>query len=106
MAFKVVITRRAQNDLIQILDYISVDLSNPRAASDFLQKVEDATQTISEFPFSSQLYQPSFFNIQDIRFKVIGNYNMFYSVNEDDKIVEILTIIYAKRNIDEILNSI
>ena len=53
MAFDFSFTAAAKEDLEGILSYISKDLSNPTAASAFLDNIEKAIGQLIEFPQGS-----------------------------------------------------
>ena len=106
MAFSCVFVEHAITDLQNILDYISVNLSNPQAAKLFYEKINEAIELICDFPYSHQVYQSSFVHSENIRIANVDNYSMSYEIDEQNKSVAILRIIYSKRNLEELLKSI
>ncbi len=106
MAFKYLFTKRAENDLSNIINYISNDLSNRVAAKDFYDKVIYALEIICDFPFSCQIYNSSYLDENiPIRQKIIGNYSLFYKVDEQQNRITVLALLYSKRNIQELLKN-
>lgn len=81
-------TRQAETDLSGILQYISEDLSNPSAATALGRKVFASIDDIRQFPQSRRI--------------LIDNYILYYKAIDAEKIIYIVRIVYAKRNLDEI----
>ena len=48
--YEVKITRQAQEQMAEIVDYISNELFAPEAASNLLDKMENSIMSLSEFP--------------------------------------------------------
>jgi len=78
-------TESAKNDLEQILHYIKVELNNPTAATSFINK-----------------FLPEYIII---RKKLINNYILYYSVNDNLKSIIILRIVFSHRDTDNILKN-
>lgn len=97
------LTKKAKSDLDEIISYIAVELANPQAASDFVDKLLDNIEEARSFPESGSLVHNEFLQIENVRKKLIGNYIMYYLPNTAEKIIYILRIVYGKQNITEIL---
>lgn len=93
------LTKRAESDLDGIVSYITVDLANPQAASDFVNKLQDTIEEARAFPESGSLVHNEFLYIK----KLVGNYIMYYLLDTGENIICILRIVYGKRNMDDIL---
>ena len=100
------LTKRAESDLDGIVSYIAVELANPQAASDFVDKLQDNIEEIRVFPESGSRVDNEFLQVENIRKKVIGNYIMYYLPDTGEKIIHILRITYSKQNISEILKKL
>ncbi len=100
------LTKRAESDLDEIVSYIAVELANPKAASDFVDKLRDKIEEARTFPESGSLVQNEFLQVENVRRKLLGNYIMYYLPEEAEKIIYILRIVYGKRNLDEILKQL
>lgn len=96
-------TEKAENDLDEIVNYITTELSNPQAATDFMDKLDIAINEACCFPDSGSPLNNDFFDDSGIRKKIIGNYVMYYLPNHSEKVIYVLRILYCGRNIDEIL---
>lgn len=100
------LTKKAESDLNGIVSYIVVDLANPHAASDFLDKLQDSIKEARAFPESGSLVDNEFLQVENVRKKLIGNYIMYYLPDTGEKLIYILRIVYGKRNMDEILKKL
>lgn len=96
------LTKRAESDLDGIVSYIAVELANPQAASDFVDKLQDNIDEARAFPESGSLVDNEFLQVENLRKKLIGNYIMYYLPDMREKIIYILHIVYGKQNITEI----
>ena len=96
------LTKRAESDLDRIVSYIAVELANPQAASDFVDKLKDNIDEARAFPESGSLVDNEFLQVENLRKKLIGNYIMYYLPDMREKIIYILRIVYGKQNITEI----
>ena len=96
------LTKRAESDLDGIVSYMAVELANPQAASDFVDKLKDNIDEARAFPESGSLVDNEFLQVENLRKKLIGNYIMYYFPDTGEKIIYILRIVYGKQNITEI----
>lgn len=96
------LTKRAESDLDGIVSYMAVELANPQAASDFVDKLKDNIDEARAFPESGSLVDNEFLQVENLRKKLIGNNIMYYLPDMREKIIYILRIVYGKQNITEI----
>ena len=89
----------ALQDMRDITQYIAVQLQALDAAYRILDSIEGAIQQLTEFPYSFPVYR----TIRPVQFEYrmlpVKNYLVFYTVFEEQKIVEVHRILYAKRNV-------
>lgn len=100
--FKYQLTKRAEADLDEIISYIAVELSNPQAASSFMDKLEREIDEACSFPESGSAVVNEFLPNIDVRKKLVGNYIMYYFPEYLKKTIYIIRIVYCKRNMDEL----
>ncbi len=99
-------TESAKNDLEQILHYIKIDLDNPTAAFSFMNKFQEAVSNIQLFPNSCPEVINKFLSESIIiRKKLISNYVLYYSVNDNLKSIIILRIVFSHRDTDSIFKN-
>lgn len=72
------LTQKAESDLDVIVSYIAVELSNPPAASDFVNKLQENIEEARNFPESGSLIYNDFLQAENVRKKLVGNYIMYY----------------------------
>lgn len=100
------LTQKADADLDGIAGYIAVELANPTAASDFMDKLQAAIEEARSFPESGSLVINEFVPNAELRKKQVDNYIMYYLPDSDEKMIFILRIVYGRRSMDEILRQI
>ena len=69
--------------------------------NDFFALLKEKTTRLKEFPYSCPIYEDD----PDYRKLVVGDYLVFYMVNEENKTVEIHRIFHGSRDIALILQS-
>ena len=99
MDFQVKFSEQAAQDVSDIIEYICDVLYNPGAAERFYNEVNKKRERISENPFIYPLSKDEKLCGQRTRTAVIGNFLMFYSVDETNNAAYIIRIIYGKRDI-------
>ena len=101
---RVKITRQAQEQMAEIVDYISNELFAPEAASNLLDKMENSIMSLSEFPERFQLVEEEPWKTEGIHRLVVENFLVYYWINKLEKKVQVTAVIYAKRDQIEQLN--
>ena len=98
-------TEKAEQDLDEILHYISVDLVNPTAAQNLGRKVFEKIDMVRTFPESGAPVDNEFLADKTVRKLPVDNYVIYYKAHYEEKVISIIRIIYGKRNLDEILKT-
>ena len=95
--YRVDISEPAEEDLRDIVRYISSQLDAPITAMNMLETIENALAKLSEMPERCP-------KVRDERLAAIGyrrleikNYTAFFTVNKKDKVVDVERILYARR---------
>ena len=89
--FKVVVSPRARHDLLEIIDFISRD--NPDAAERFGSELLDHAELLADFPhIGAPVSQRS-----GVRKLLHTPIRIYYRVDEERKVVEILHFWHAAR---------
>lgn len=101
MAYQVIMTTMATNDLNDAVEHIATELSNPTAAEALTQEVYDNIQNISEFPRIGRKFE-AFFTPRPLRWILASSYMVFYTIVEENESVEILRIVYSKRDLESV----
>ncbi len=98
-------TEKAEQDLDEILRYISVDLVNPTAAQNLGRKVFEKIDMVRTFPESGAPVDNEFLADKTVRKLSVDNYVIYYKAYYEENVISIIRIVYGKRNLDEILKT-
>ena len=74
------ISEEAQNDLLEIKEYIEEKLRNPAAAQSMVRKITDSRRISQSYTHAGALLSSITDTESDYRFIVSGNYISFYRV--------------------------
>lgn len=101
--YRIDISEPAENDLRDIVRYISAQLAAPITALETLEAIEQATTYLADIPHRAPA-------VADERLAVIGysklivkNHIIFFSVDEKARVVDVERILYGRRNWQAIL---
>ncbi len=102
MSYRVILTSTAEEGLLEIAEYIALD--NPTGVINFIDELTSSLRkTLSVFPLTGRQYT----EIEgDIRHFPYRNYISYYRVKEEEKLVEILYIFNAKRDVTGFLQNL
>lgn len=92
----------AKQDITDIILYISDQLNAPKAAMDLLEALEHSISLLRDFPYAHKIYRPIKPLGEDYRMLIVKNYAVFYVVREEEKIVEVHRVIYAKMDLTKL----
>ncbi|MGI6121129.1 MAG: type II toxin-antitoxin system RelE/ParE family toxin [Saccharofermentanales bacterium] len=101
--YKVLVSRSYHQDLQAILRYLAHDLLSPKAAEDFLDLIEETVQGLSSMPYRFELVKDERLRQQGYRKCLVKNYLLFYKVFEQEKIVRVYRVTYARRHWESLL---
>ena len=104
MAYKIVETQLAGQDLDSILEYIALSLANPSAAAAFADKVEKCYLGLQSMPMMYELCRDKHLRAFGYRKVSIGNHIMIYKINELDKTVVIMRFFYGRQDYKRLLD--
>lgn len=96
--YKIIITPTAINNIKSIALYVAKELYNFKAAYNFLDNIEIKINDLKLFPFFHPLVK-----YENLRNKGLRKYNyksfiIYFVINETKKEVQVLTVIYGKRD--------
>jgi plasmid stabilization system protein ParE len=92
----------ALDDLKGIVRYIANELEAPKAAENFIIKIDKEVNKLTKNPYRCHVYITAEKLKHEYRVLHVNNYSIFY-VAENEKI-EIHRVIYSKRNIQQLLS--
>lgn len=105
--YTLLITELAETGIDEILEYISINLSNPEAAEQLWNSIKEGITRISMFPYAMPTYKGKFINNEkEYRRLDIYNFAIIYKIIEDAKEIRIMTVFYTPSLISQMFNFI
>ena len=92
----------AQKDLDNILDYLTNHLCNFNAAKSFYL-LNERIALACDFPESNPIIENRFLGFHEVRKMVIKNYLLYYYVDVDKEIINVLSIRHSLENQKKII---
>ncbi len=101
-----VLTEVAEADIDDVFEYIAVELANPDAASDFADELEEKLDELCRTPKNGRLVENDFLKRDDIRRILVGNFIVYYVIDDEKKQIVVLRVVYSKRDQGNILKEV
>ncbi len=95
--YKIKLTPQAKEHLIQIRDYIGLELSAPVIAKNILEFFKEKIKTLSYLPERNPQIIEEPWGSNGVRKLIVKNYYVYYIISETEKTVKIIAVIYGKR---------
>ncbi len=95
--------QKAYEDINQIFSYIAESLCNGVAAYNLIEKIEKSIMRLRDFPYSCSYVSDDFLKNKGYRKLVVDNYLVFYLVDETEKSVIVMRILYGAQKYQELL---
>ena len=96
--YKIQFSKDARNDLMDTYSYIKHNLQEPVIAKRLIAKIREEINRLKDDPTIYVIIKDEIIKKREIRKTKVNNYIVFYRVKEQNKIVEIVRIMYARRN--------
>lgn len=96
----VIYTRRAQQDLKDIYEYISYSLLVPNTAQNIYRKIMQTANSLKDMPERFPLYKEEPWHSQGVHFVTVKKYLLLYTINSDKNEVYIVRVVYGGMDID------
>ena len=106
MEYEVRITLQAQTHLREIRDYIAQKLLAPEAAKSTVQRLGTVMASLSQMPKRVPLVEEEHWRSEGVRVKAIRNFLIYFWVNEAEKTVQVIAVIYARRDQTSVLSQL
>ena len=97
------ITDIAEEDILSTVKYIFGELKTPVAANDLLDEIEKYEEILGKTPNIYPNVPDEYLAIKGLKFAIIKNYLMFFTVDEEAKVVNVIRFLYGKRDWKNIL---
>ena len=101
--WKVTVTLEFGNDIRAIHSYISNTLLEPIIAKKMIDRILKAVGELSLLPLRYPLYDKEPWKSRGLRKMTVGNYLVFYIVQEEIGNVVVLRFLYSGRDIEKCL---
>ena len=101
--YEIKFTPVAVEDLDQLYEYIVNKLFAEVAANNLMEKIETGIMRLKQFPFSCSYVLDKALKTRGYRRFVVDNYIVFYLVNETEKQVVIMRILYGARDYEALM---
>ena len=105
MTYHVHITAQAETDLENIYRYIAFALHAPKNAAAQLARLERSIYSLDQMPERFRTYQTEPWHTRGLRIMPVDNFVVFYIPNPSSRTVQIVRVLYGRRDIDAELSS-
>ena len=104
MIYEVEVSEQAGRDLREIFENIAFELQSPENAIGQLDRLEEQILSLDAMPKRYRKYEKEPWKSRELHILSVDNYVILYIPNSDKKVVTILRVMYAGRDIDDQLN--
>lgn len=99
MNYEVYISKVAKNDIVNIYNYIKINLMSPDAAINKVRKIESSIEDLNFMPERYERVGLEGLEYENIRRLMVNNYIVIYKVIKEEYRVEVLRVFYSKRDL-------
>lgn len=96
--YKIQLAIKAKNDFVGIIKYIRYNLLEPNIAKRYAKTIKEEIKKLEYMPQKFNITHSNIIKDDEIRKMVIKNYIVFYSIDENEKIVNVERILYGGTN--------
>ncbi len=101
MTYEVTITKRAEEDLRGIYEYIAFQLLAPDNAKGQLDRLEGRILGLGEFPERFCSYEKGPWLNRGLRVTLVDRYRIFYIPDKEKGIVSVIRVLYEGMDVDK-----
>ena len=94
--YNVIIDRPAHDDIINTMSYIRNSLYDEKAATGFYAELKEKIIGLSDFPEKYACIADEPYAVIGVRRFIVGNYNVFYITDDENKCVHIIRVLYNR----------
>ena len=98
--YEVEVSEQADSDLRGIFEYIAFELQAPENARGQLERLEEQILKLDTMPERYRKYEKEPWKSRGLRVLPVDNYVVLYISDSDKKVVTILRVMYAGRDMD------
>ena len=96
--YRIRITRQARDHLREIRRYIEYELLAPIAAKNIISAIKAEMQSLSHMPSRIHLTPEQPWHDQGVHRDRVKNYYIYFWIDEENKKVQIIGVIYVRRD--------
>lgn len=96
--YRIDISEPAENDLRDVVRYISAQLLAPVTAIEMLEAMEQAMSSLEEMPHRVSAVADARLASLGYRKLTVKNYIIFFSIDEKAKVIDVERVLYGRRN--------
>lgn len=96
--YRIRITRQARDHLREIRRYIEFELLAPIAAKNTIAAIKAEMRSLARMPFRAQLTPEQPWHDQGVRRDRVKNFYIYFWIDEENKRVQIIGVIYVRRD--------
>lgn len=96
--YTIKVTSQAEEQMQEIIHYITYELKAPKAALHLLDALEDSFASLTHFPQRIALVDEEPWRSNGIHRFTIKNFLVYFWIDEDNLRVQITAVIYTKRD--------
>lgn len=104
--YRVKITPYANSQMREIREYIAVQLMNPDAAKNLLLNMREQISKLKNMPGKIKPIDEEPWGSQGVRKIIVGNFYIYYWIEEELLTVHIIAVAYRKREQKRVLSRI
>lgn len=104
--YEVRITDIAFNHLKGIRNYIENELYSPNTAKNLFNNLYNGIKSLSVFPERHKTIDEQPWGSFGVRKCIVKNYYIYFYVDKDKKLVQIMGVIYSKQNQESVLEKL
>lgn len=96
--YQVNITKQAQSQIQEIVNYIAKRLKAPDAARNLLDALEKAILSLSELPYRIPITDDKHWRNKDVHKMIVKNFLIYFWIDENKSKVHVIAVVFSKRN--------
>lgn len=100
MIYTIKVTNQADHDIRNIYEYIVYELQSPKNARSQLDRIEKCIMSLDYMPERYRFYDKEPWKSRGLHIIPVDNYCILYIVDNDDRIVSIVRVMYGSRDIN------
>lgn len=95
----------AESDIDEIVGYIALKLKNSVAAKSIYDELMKKLQNLCDMPKIGHIVDNELNRRDDVRWLPVNNYILYYVIDDEDKMINVLRVVSARRDQRLIISS-